>query len=171
MNSHTLSAPWSSEPGGVPRQLGIVGDDFDTLLASLPRTRWPSADTVLLSGGSSVGSRDLTLEVIEALPDSRVCLHGVAIKPGKPTILADVGGKAFWGLPGHVASAMVVFHVLVRRHLEHIAGARPGSEIRVPARLSRNVASVHGRRDYLRVRLEESRRPALGRSRSSASRA
>ena len=110
---------------------------------------------VLLSGGSSVGSRDLTLEVLKTLPDSTVLLHGVAIKPGKPTILADVGGKAFFGLPGHVASAMVVFHVLVRRHLEHLGGARPRPELRVSARLSRNVSSVHGRRDFLRVRLEE----------------
>jgi molybdopterin molybdotransferase len=153
VNSHTLSA-MVERAGGVPRPLGIVGDDFDTLLAAC-RTALADADTVLLSGGSSVGTRDLTLDVIEALPDSRVCLHGVAIKPGKPTILADVGGKAFWGLPGHVASAMVVFHVLVRGSLERIAGARPGPVTRVPARLSRNVASVHGRRDFLRVRLED----------------
>jgi len=152
VNSHTLSA-MVERVGGIPRQLGILGDDFDALLSTC-RNALAEADTVLLSGGSSVGARDLTLEVIEALPDSRVCLHGVAIKPGKPTILADVGGKAFWGLPGHVASAMVVFHVLVRRQLEHIAGARPRLEIQVPARLTRNVASVHGRRDYLRVRLE-----------------
>jgi len=153
VNTHTLSA-MVERAGGVPRRLGIVGDDFDALLAAC-RDALAGADIVLLSGGSSVGSRDLTLEVLEALPGSRVLLHGVAIKPGKPTILADVGGKAFWGLPGHVASAMVVFHVLVRRHLEHIAGARPGLSIRVPALLSRNVASVHGRRDFLRVRLEE----------------
>jgi molybdopterin molybdotransferase len=152
VNSHTLSA-MVERAGGIPRQLGILGDDFDALLSKC-RNALAEADTVILSGGSSVGARDLTLEVIEALPDSRVCLHGVAIKPGKPTILADVGGKAFWGLPGHVASAMVVFHVLVRRQLEHIAGARPRLEIQVPARLTRNVASVHGRRDYLRVRLE-----------------
>ena len=153
VNSHTLSA-MVERAGGIPRPLGIMGDDFVTLLASC-RDALMSADAVILSGGSSVGSRDLTLEVIQALPDSRVCLHGVAIKPGKPTILASVGGKAFWGLPGHVASAMVVFHVLVRRQLEHIAGARPRLEIRIPARLSRNVASVHGRLDYVRVRLEE----------------
>jgi molybdopterin molybdotransferase len=96
----------------------------------------------------------LTLDVIEALPGSRVLLHGVAIRPGKPTILADVGGKAFWGLPGHVASAMIVFQVLVRHHLERIAGARAMLPMPLPARLSRNVASVHGRRDYLRVRLD-----------------
>ena len=153
VNSTTLSA-MVERAGCVPRRLGIIGDDFDALHSTC-RAALAEADTVLLSGGSSVGSRDLTLEVLKTLPDSRVLLHGVAIKPGKPTILADVGGKAFWGLPGHVASAMVVFHVLVRRHLVHIAGARPGPELRVPARLSRNVASVHGRRDYLRVRLEE----------------
>jgi len=125
VNSHTLSA-MVERAGGVPRPLGIIGDDFDALLSTC-RDALADADTVILSGGSSVGSRDLTLDVIEALPDSRVCLHGVAIKPGKPTILADVGGKAFWGLPGHVASAMVVFHILVRRQLEHIAGALPGT--------------------------------------------
>jgi molybdopterin molybdotransferase len=153
VNSHTLCA-MVERAGGAPRQLGIVGDDFDRLLDTCAAAL-EGADTLLLSGGSSVGSRDLTLEIVRALPGSRVCLHGVAIKPGKPTILADVRGKAFWGLPGHVASAMVVFHVLIRRHLEQIGGARPGMEIRVPARLSRNVASVHGRRDFVRVRLED----------------
>ena len=153
VNSYTLSA-MVERAGCLPRPLGIVGDDFDALLAAC-RSALAEADAVLLSGGSSVGSRDLTLEVLEALADSRVLLHGVAIQPGKPTILADVGGRAFWGLPGHVASAMVVFHVLVRRQLEHLGGARPGLELRVPARLSRNVASVHGRRDFVRVRLEQ----------------
>jgi molybdopterin molybdotransferase len=153
VNSYTLSA-MVERAGGIPRPLGIIGDDFETLLASC-RAALLEADVMLLSGGSSVGSRDLTLAVLAALPDSRVLFHGVAIQPGKPTLLADVGGKAVWGLPGHVASAMVVFHVLVRHHLEHISGARPARAVRVPARLSRNVASVHGRRDYVRVRLEE----------------
>lgn len=152
VNSHTLSA-MVERTGGVAQLHGIIGDDFDSLLAAC-RAALANADTVILSGGSSVGSHDLTLEVLEALPESRVLLHGVAIKPGKPTILADVSGKAFWGLPGHVASAMVVFHVLVRDHLDHIAGARRRTTIRVPARMTRNVASVHGRRDFLRVRLK-----------------
>jgi molybdopterin molybdotransferase len=152
VNTHTLSAMVESA-GGVVRRLGIIGDDFETLFA-ICRAALVDADAVIVSGGSSVGSRDLTLDVIEALTDSEVRLHGVAIKPGKPTILADVAGKAFWGLPGHVASAMVVFHVLVRRHIERISGARPRPEWSVPARLTRNVASVHGRRDFLRVRLE-----------------
>jgi molybdopterin molybdotransferase len=153
VNSYTLGS-MIERAGGSPRPLGIVRDEFDALLAA-SRGALAGADTVLLSGGSSVGTRDLTLEVLTALSDSRIRLHGVAIKPGKPTILADVGGKAFWGLPGHVASAMVVFQVLVRHQVEHIGGARQERELRVPARLSRNVASVHGRRDFLRVRLED----------------
>ncbi len=152
VNSYTLGA-MVERAGAIPRQHGIVGDDFESLLSTC-REALSTADVVLLSGGSSVGCRDLTLEVIEALPGSRVLLHGVAIKPGKPTILADVEGKAFWGMPGHVASAMVVFQVLVRHQLERIAGARTMLPMPVPARLSRNVASVHGRRDYLRVRLD-----------------
>jgi molybdopterin molybdotransferase len=153
VNRHTLAAQ-IERAGGTPLPLGIVRDDFDALLAA-GRDALAAADAVLLSGGSSVGSRDLTLDVIRALPDSRVLLHGVAVKPGKPTILADVGGKAFWGLPGHIASAMVVFNVLVRGQVERLAGARPRPAVRVPAVLSRNVASAHGRRDFVRVRLEE----------------
>jgi molybdopterin molybdotransferase len=153
VNSHALGA-LVVRAGGIPRQLGIVGDDEHALLACC-REALAGSDAVILSGGSSVGARDLTLQVLEALPDCRVRMHGVAIKPGKPTLLADVGGKAVWGLPGHVASAMVVFHLLVRRQIERIAGARPTREIRVPARLSRNIASVHGCTDLVRVRLED----------------
>lgn len=153
INSYTLSAMVESA-GGIPRSLGIVGDDFETLLERC-RAALLDADIVLLSGGSSVGSRDLTLAALEALPGARVLFHGVAIQPGKPTLLADVDGKPVWGLPGHVAAAMVVFHVLVRHQLEHVSGARTARTLRVPARLSRNVSSVHGRRDFVRVRLED----------------
>jgi molybdopterin molybdotransferase len=83
-------------------------------------------------------------------------VHGLAIKPGKPTILARVGDKAVWGLPGHVASAMVVFHVLVGPFVERLGGLSRGAPpARQSARLSRNVPSVHGRRDFVRVRLED----------------
>ncbi len=159
--------------GGLPRYLGIVPDDFDALLAAC-RGGLAEADTVLLSGGSSVGTRDLTLDVLAALPEAQVLVHGVAIKPGKPTILARVGaapGQAVWGLPGHVASAMVVFEVLVRPYVEHLGGRveRGAPRPELSARLSRNVPSVQGRVDFLRVRVEERdgelwADPVLGRS-------
>ena len=98
----------------------------------------------------------MTIEVISQLSDAQILFHGVAIKPGKPTILASVRSMAVWGLPGHVASAMVVFRVLVQPLLRHISGEEP-SEVgaRLSATLSRNVASVHGRVDFVSVRLEK----------------
>jgi molybdopterin molybdotransferase len=154
VNSSTLGAMVRAA-GGVPRPLGIVGDDLDELLATC-REALSEADTLLISGGSSVGTRDLTIDVLAALPDSEILVHGLAIKPGKPTILARVGDKAVWGLPGHVASAMVVFHVLVGPFVERLGGLSRGvPRARQPARLSRNVPSVHGRRDFVRVRLED----------------
>ena len=155
VNSTTLGALVERD-GGVALQLGIVPDRYEDLLGACRRAL-DEADMLLVSGGSSVGARDLTLDVIAALPDSEVLLHGVAIKPGKPTILARVGGQAVWGLPGHVASAMVVYSVLVRPALEHISGlsATRRRRPRTSARLSRNLASVHGRVDFVRVRLED----------------
>ncbi len=153
VNSTTLAALVRSS-GGDPLGLGIVPDQLDGLLAA-SRAALARADTVLLSGGSSVGSRDYTAEVIRRLDDAEILVHGLAIKPGKPTILGRVGGKPFWGLPGHVTSAMVVYRVLVRHFVERLAGLveERRNRFRVPARLGRNVPSVHGRVDYLRVKL------------------
>ncbi|MBT3221366.1 MAG: molybdopterin molybdotransferase MoeA [Proteobacteria bacterium] len=154
VNSTTLAA-MVERVGGIPQNLGIVGDDFDRLLAKC-RLAVETADVLLISGGSSVGSRDLTIEVISQLARAEVLFHGVAIKPGKPTILAKVGSRAVWGLPGHVASAMVVFRVLVQPMLRHISGQKQGTVgAHLSAKLSRNVPSVHGRVDFVRVRLEK----------------
>ena len=170
MNSTTLAA-LVEDAGGIAVRVGIVHDVLETL-SSACTDALAQADTLLISGGSSVGTRDLTLDVIEALPDAELHFHGVAISPGKPTILARSGRQAVWGLPGHVASAMVVFRVLVRPFLERLAGLAPGEGAawrNVPARLSRSVASAHGRTDFVRVRLEDHPDgvlavPVLGRS-------
>lgn len=164
VNSHTLAAQVEA-CGGVARRLGIVADDFDTF-HGVVRDALEEADVLMVSGGSSVGTRDLTIDVLQALPDSEVLLHGVSLKPGKPTILARVGRKAVWGLPGHVASAMVVFEVLVRSFVERIGGlAGPRRQASTAARLSRNVRSVHGRTDFVRVQLTGNEAvPVLGRS-------
>jgi molybdopterin molybdotransferase len=156
VNSYTLSAA-VAQAGATAKLEGIVPDDFEALQAAAERAV-AEADVVLLSGGSSVGARDYTLDVIRALPDAEVLVHGVSIKPGKPTILARVGTTAFWGLPGHVTSAMVVYRVLVSRFVDTVAGvvtAADGEPRRVRARLRRNVPSVHGRVDFVRVRLED----------------
>ena len=126
---------------------------------------------VMISGGSSVGTRDFTIEALSALPDATILVHGISISPGKPTILAKIGPKAFWGLPGHVVSAMVVFTVAVQPFVENIGGLSPQnkSKPKIPALLNRNVSSAQGRIDFIRVRLNENKgvlwaEPVLGKS-------
>ena len=155
INSHSLAA-MVQDWGGVPLQLGLVSDQFQALQDKCQEAL-DRADICLVSGGSSVGTRDLTLEVLTSFADSEVLVHGVAISPGKPTILVRTGEKAFWGLPGHVASAMVVFHVLVRPFMSYLSGASMalGQGMPVLARLSRNVASKQGREDFVRVKLRQ----------------
>jgi molybdopterin molybdotransferase len=153
VNTHTLGA-LVQEAGGRPVAYDIVEDRFESLFDTFKRALAEN-DMVLVSGGSSVGMRDLTLDAMEALEQSTILFHGVSIRPGKPTMLARCGDKAFWGLPGHVTSAMVVFMVLVRPFLDYIGGRGARMQGRVRARLSRNLASVQGRVDFVRVRITE----------------
>lgn len=169
INTHTLSG-LVVEAGAVPVTYGIVRDNFDVLFEKCSQAL-EASDMVLISGGSSVGTRDFTIEVLSALPDAHILVHGIPISPGKPTILARARDRAFWGLPGHVVSAMIVFDIVVRPFIEHIGGrsAEDKKEIRIFARLSRNVSSAQGRTDYVRVRLIEKdgclwAEPILGKS-------
>jgi len=150
-----LVADQVREGGGFPKLMGIVPDDYATLKAVLAESL-QEADLVLVSGGSSVGARDLTLKAMQDLPQAIILVHGVAIRPGKPTILADIGDKPLLGLPGHPASAAVVMHVLGRPLLRRLAGWIENSSPwcgTVQARLSRNLAGATGREDFVRVRL------------------
>jgi molybdopterin molybdotransferase len=169
VNRYTL-AGLVSQAGGVPMAFGIVRDQFQELRAACERAL-EQCEMVLISGGSSVGARDFSLETISAFSQAELMVHGIAISPGKPTILAKVFGKPLWGLPGHVTSAMIVFTRVVRPFLMHIAGlaACEGEDVRLPARLTRNVASAQGRTDFIRVRLlrqvdEWLAEPILGKS-------
>jgi molybdopterin molybdotransferase len=154
INTYTLSA-FCEQASVEPIVIGLCRDRFEDLLA-LVKKGLDVADTVWVSGGSSVGTRDLTLKVLESLDDMELLVHGISISPGKPTIIARIGRGALFGLPGHVASAMVVAEVFLRPFLCCLSG-ETDSEIksheRVKARLARNVESASGRDDYIRVRL------------------
>ncbi|MCF8035612.1 MAG: molybdopterin molybdotransferase MoeA [Desulfobacteraceae bacterium] len=155
VNTYTLSA-MAANAGGLPRTYGIVADQYEHLL-SVCRRALAETDMVLISGGSSVGTRDLTMEVIESLPESQIMFHGIPVRPGKPTILAKSGEKALWGLPGQITSAMVVFDRIVAPFVRHIGGnARClRQSYRISAVLTRNLPSVQGRTDYIRTRIAE----------------
>ncbi|NVM21791.1 MAG: molybdopterin molybdotransferase MoeA [Desulfobacterales bacterium] len=154
VNAHTLTG-LVRLAGGAPVYLGIAKDNFDDL-DRLLQDALALADIVLISGGSSVGSRDFTLDVLKGLSDTEILVHGVSVSPGKPTILAQSKQKPVWGLPGQVTSAMVVFHVMVRPAIESISGLskdKLAQVLEVPAVLNRNLASVQGREDFVRARL------------------
>jgi len=152
INTYTVSG-LIQETGATPVTFGIVHDDYKALLAKSSQAL-NQCDMVMVSGGSSVGARDFTIDVISAMENAAILFHGISISPGKPTILARIKNKAFWGLPGHVVSAMIVFSRIVKPFIEHISGWRaPEQDLRLAARLSRNIASAQGRVDYIRVRL------------------
>ena len=140
------------EAGGVGRFDGIV-KDIEGSLEAAARSAFESADVVIISGGSSVGERDYAKQVLHALGEPGVLIHGVALKPGKPTIIGLAGGKPVFGLPGHPLSAMVSFHRIVRPILRRLGGEVDLWEPKVSAVLSRKVPSDSGRTEYVRVRL------------------
>ena len=152
INSTTLAA-LVEEAGGIPLAYGICDDDFNRMLATCSEALH-EADILLLSGGSSVGQRDFTQRVFAALPDSQMLVHGVSIRPGKPTIFARQGNKALFGLPGHVASALVVFYCFVRPLLRHYSGLGATLGLTtIKAITAQQIPSVIGREDYVRVHL------------------
>ncbi|MCL2393769.1 MAG: molybdopterin-binding protein [Acidimicrobiaceae bacterium] len=140
-----------SEAGGIPVPAGIVSDDEGALEAVLAGVL-PGVDLVVVSAGSSVGTRDETAGAVAALGE--IWCHGLAIHPGKPTLLAECGGVPVIGLPGNPLSALVVFRLIGVPLVWSLAGCQePPPEPSVVARLARDVASVTGRLDVVQVAL------------------
>lgn len=169
INSYSLSA-LAKQAGGQPIIMGIVKDDYNILKAVMENAL-ENADIAIISGGSSIGTRDVTIDVISSLKDAEILVHGISIKPGKPTIIAKVGDKYVFGLPGNPVSVMVTFEIFVGFLIRLLLGIKqPLYEPRyIKAILNRNIASAPGREDYICVRLIESDKgllaePVLGKS-------
>ena len=120
------------------------------------RTLLDQNDMLVLSAGSSVSVRDMTVEVIDQLGQPGVLLHGVATRPGKPTIVGVVDGKPILGLPGNPVSAMVQFDMFGLPAIYQLQGVTtwPRQGL-IWARLSQNIASESGREDYVPAKVEE----------------
>ena len=158
INRCTLEA-FCKREGAEPLNMGLCADDFRTLKDRVEKAQG-LADTVWISGGSSVGTRDLTLKVFEVLRDFELLVHGISISPGKPTIIGRSGPQPIVGLPGHVASALVVAEVFLRPLIFRLSGLRGysgGLNTLVQAELGRNIESTSGREDYIRVKLVKNR--------------
>ena len=153
INTYSLSAI-TLQVGAIPLTMNIVGDSYEELRAAAVKAIEQS-DMLVISAGSSVSTRDMTSQVIASLGDPGVLVHGVSIRPGKPTILASVEGKPAIGLPGNPVSALVIFDLFAVPTMYWLAGCeRPPSRPAIIARLTHNVASVTGREDYVSVKLE-----------------
>lgn len=167
INSYTLAA-LTRRAGGVPQLLGIAPDRYADLQA-LAQQGIATADVLVISAGSSVSVRDMTADVIRTLGEPGILVHGLSVRPGKPTILAVCGGKPVFGLPGNPVSAMVIFDLVVAPTLRALQGEVVPPPRTAMARLARPLASVSGREDYVPVRLawrdgEQWALPVLGKS-------
>ncbi len=144
-----------AEAGGEPSPRGIVPDDVDALAGTL-EAAVRDCDVVVVSAGSSVGARDETTAAVRSLGDSSVYCHGLAIKPGKPTLLAECSGVPVIGLPGNPLSALVVFRQVGLPVLRRVGGiTHPPAEPTTAATMERAVASAAGRLDVVQVRLRD----------------
>jgi len=154
INSYTV-AGLTEQVGGIPILGGIIPDNFDALKKAAA-DMLTKVDMLVMSAGSSVSVRDMTVEVIESLGKPGVLLHGVATRPGKPTIVGVIDGKPVIGLPGNPVSAMVQYDMFGVPAIYRLQGlqTRPRRGL-VWAKLSQNIASESGREDYIPARLEE----------------
>jgi molybdopterin molybdotransferase len=138
----------------VPKPYDAVRDDPEALKACVADAL-ETTDLVLIAGGSSVGTRDWTLDVLLSFPGAELLLHGVSIRPGKPVIVVAAGERLLVGLPGNPVSALVVFEQFIRPYVRRLSGEErtlpEGS--RITARLTRSYSSDAGKEDYVRVRV------------------
>ncbi|NVN93445.1 MAG: molybdopterin molybdotransferase MoeA [Desulfuromonadales bacterium] len=154
VNTYTI-AGLVARAGGIPVPQGIFGDNYE-ILFSAARTALENADALVISAGSSVSTRDLTADVVNNLGKPGVLVHGVALRPGKPTILGACNGKPVIGLPGNPVSAMVVAGLFLTPILGRMQGiVTPPVRRRVTATLTHNISSAPGREDHVQVRLAE----------------
>jgi molybdopterin molybdotransferase len=170
-NSYAISALVRAS-GAEPLSFDIVPDDA-AMLGKALRKGLADADVVAISGGSSVGTRDLMVEAVSGLPHTEILAHGVAIRPGKPTLLASQAGKAIFGLPGHPVSALIVSQVFLAPFLRYLQGGRlekgPLGH-RIKAALATSVHSTIGLEEYVRVWIDRTAegswtaRPIFGKS-------
>jgi len=155
-NSHAISALVRAS-GAEAILFDIIPDDLGKLTEAV-KTGLDQVDVVTISGGSSVGTRDLMVEVVSGLPDVKILAHGVSIRPGKPTLLAAGMGKAIIGLPGHPVSALIVAQIFLAPFLNYLQGRKlkkgPLGH-RTRARLATSIHSTIGLEEYIRVQLDQ----------------
>jgi molybdenum cofactor synthesis domain len=151
VNSDMLKAAVEQQ-NGIAINKGIVKDNYEALREAC-KELISDVDVLLVSGGTSVGEKDNMPRIMADLGE--MFIHGLAVKPGKPTIIGEIEGKAVFGLPGNPVAAFFILDSLVKPLLLAMQGGKAQIE-QVEARLTRAVSSNHGREEFILVRLEGS---------------
>jgi len=149
INSHTVASVVKAN-GGLPVRLGIAGDSIEELESKIAEAL--QCDLIVISGGSSVGERDLLVDVLQQ--KGEVLFHGVQVKPGKPTIFALVQGKPLLGMPGYPTSCLINTYLFLLPAIRKMAHLPPRRGETVVTKLSRRVPGSVGRRQFLTVKVE-----------------
>lgn len=153
VNSYMLSS-LISQWGGKPINYGIVQDNFQNL-REIAEQAFDECDLIVFTAGSSVGSRDITEKVIRSLGEPGIIVHGINIKPGKPTIIAVCDDKPVLGLPGNPVSAFVSANIILKKAIYYLLNAHMDFPTTLKARLKGNIPSRSGREDWFPVKLEK----------------
>lgn len=151
INAHMLAA-LVERAGGEPVLLGIARDEIEDY-RSRARSGFENVDVLVMTAGSSVSTRDLTRAVIDSLGKPGILQHGLAVKPGKPTIIAVCDNRPVIGLPGNPVSAFLVARQIVIPCIKRILGQKAQPAAIISAILGSNIASASGREDSVPVRL------------------
>lgn len=157
INSYTLSG-LISDAGGIAVRRGIFSDRYD-MIKEVTENCLKNSDMILITGGSSVGAKDMTSRVMNDMGSPGVLFHGVSLKPGKPMIGGVIGGIPVFGLPGHPAAVNVCFEVFIMPVLKVQSGLTEErfekEKTIILARITKNVSSSPGREEHVGVSLEK----------------
>lgn len=148
-NSRVFSAQ-VIEYGGIPKRYGIVKDDYELLKETLKRAV-SECDIVIINAGSSAGREDFTSDLIDDL--GKVYIHGIAIKPGKPTIMGQINKKPVLGIPGYPVSAYFIMEKVLKKMVEGYQGLTTKEPQKVEAILSRRIMSSLKYLEFVRMKL------------------
>ena len=156
-NSYVI-AGMVSAAGAVPLKKGICRDDYRAIRGAVEHSMKDS-DAIAVSGGTSVGTKDMLARIIDDIGNPGILFHGVSLKPGKPMIGGVMKGIPIFGLPGHSAAVSVCFDIFIKPVLDLLSGLedRPAYRLKgiVRARLSQNISSSAGREEHIRAMIEE----------------
>lgn len=141
------------ESGCVPINYGVIKDEYELLKLAVEKAV-SECDIVLMSGGSSVGKKDNTVNVIKDLKGGELLVHGISIKPGKPTIIGRADDKIIFGLPGHPLACAVIFKVIVKHYIENITRYKD-TVYPIECKFNINYHKAKGREEFLPVTIEE----------------